>query len=251
MGDTGATQRLLILACSQRKRPDPGLVSAIERYDGPFFRVLRRYQRSFSAADPEAKPPPDVYILSARYGLISANQPIADYEQRMTTERADELRPCVLTDLQDLLGTNPLYDELFFCMGRDYRQAFDGWEIRHPSKLSLAWAEGSIGSKQAQLHDWLYGAPPSLSTVARNGVPRIRGVEVNLTPQEVLEVARQALSRDEKYAANFHKWYVQVDDRRVAPKWLVSQLTGLPVGDFVTDDARRLLTQLGVEVMRA
>lgn len=33
------SKRLLILACSQRKRPDPGLLPAIERYDGPQFQV--------------------------------------------------------------------------------------------------------------------------------------------------------------------------------------------------------------------
>ncbi|MFN8458221.1 MAG: hypothetical protein U0401_26815 [Anaerolineae bacterium] len=31
------SKRLLILACSQRKRPDPGLLPAIERYDGGSF----------------------------------------------------------------------------------------------------------------------------------------------------------------------------------------------------------------------
>jgi len=36
MGDS----RLLILSCSQRKRPDSGLLPAIERYDGPVFRVV-------------------------------------------------------------------------------------------------------------------------------------------------------------------------------------------------------------------
>jgi hypothetical protein len=33
---------LLILACSQRKRPDPGLLPAIERYDGVNFRIFEK-----------------------------------------------------------------------------------------------------------------------------------------------------------------------------------------------------------------
>ena len=36
---------LLIVACSQRKQFDAGLLSAIERYDGPTFQVLRKWQR--------------------------------------------------------------------------------------------------------------------------------------------------------------------------------------------------------------
>ena len=42
--------RLLVLACSERKRAGPGLLPAAERYDGPAFRVLRAYLRT--AADP-------------------------------------------------------------------------------------------------------------------------------------------------------------------------------------------------------
>jgi hypothetical protein len=40
---------MLILACSRRKRPDEGLLPAIERYDGPAFRVLRRFLREMPA----------------------------------------------------------------------------------------------------------------------------------------------------------------------------------------------------------
>jgi len=43
-------QRLLILSCSQRKRPDPSLLPAIERYNGPPFQVLRRYLRECRGA---------------------------------------------------------------------------------------------------------------------------------------------------------------------------------------------------------
>lgn len=54
--------RLLILSCSRRKRLDTDLLPAIERYDGPAFRVLRRFlrERPFEA--------PDVLILSAEHG---------------------------------------------------------------------------------------------------------------------------------------------------------------------------------------
>ena len=243
--------RLLLLSCSQRKRSEPGLLPAIERYDGPLFRVLRRYQQKHSAFGSYDKTPPDIHILSAEFGLMSADQPIPLYDRRMTTERAQELRPRALDGLRDMLHANSPYRELFLCMGQEYRRALDGWETLLPTGLTVSWAEGSIGGKQAQLHDWLYGAPPSTPVSTPNGVARIRGMEVRLTSQQVLEVARQVLCKDGKDAASFHTWYVQVDDQQVAPKWLVSQLTGLPVSAFVTDEARRLLAQLGVEVVRA
>ncbi len=38
--DGTRTRRMLILACSRRKRPDEGLLPAIERYDELAFRVV-------------------------------------------------------------------------------------------------------------------------------------------------------------------------------------------------------------------
>src|SRR5690348_4465403 len=83
-------QRLLILSCSQRKRPDLELLPAMDRYDGPSFRVLRRFlsQRPTERLT--------VYILSAEFGLIPATLPIPDYDRRMTPQRARELQPQAL-----------------------------------------------------------------------------------------------------------------------------------------------------------
>jgi hypothetical protein len=36
---------LLIVTCSQRKRSDRELLPALKRYDGIFFRILRKAQR--------------------------------------------------------------------------------------------------------------------------------------------------------------------------------------------------------------
>ena len=36
---------LLIVTCSQRKRSDPELLPALERYDGIFFRIIRKARR--------------------------------------------------------------------------------------------------------------------------------------------------------------------------------------------------------------
>jgi hypothetical protein len=58
--------RLLILSCSQRKAPWEGDLPALDRYDGPAFRVLRKYLRTHSD-DSLA-----ILILSAKFGLIEA-----------------------------------------------------------------------------------------------------------------------------------------------------------------------------------
>jgi hypothetical protein len=62
--------------------------------------------------------------------------------------------------------------------------------------------------------------------------------------------ACRALAKGEGNPGSYQSWYVPVDGHKVAPKWLVSQLTGLPASAFVTDEARRVLAQLGVKVIR-
>ena len=62
-----------------------------------------------------------------------------------------------------------------------------------------------------------------------------------------MDVARFAIA-EEWNIPEYQVWYVQVDDQQVPPKWLVSKLTGLPVNAFHTNEARRVLHQLGIEV---
>jgi hypothetical protein len=71
---TDATRRaaVLLLACSGTKFDVTGPVRAIDLYDGPTFRVLRRSRR-----------PDVVLILSALHGLIDANTLIEPYDLRM------------------------------------------------------------------------------------------------------------------------------------------------------------------------
>ncbi len=75
-----------------------------------------------------------------------------------------------------------------------------------------------------------------------------QGVEVVMTPEQVLNVGSQALLEGKGNPSSYQSWYVVVDEQRVSPKWLVSQLTGLPVGSFHSREARRMLVQLGVTI---
>ncbi len=239
---------MLILACSRRKRIDGRLLPAVERYDGPAFRVLRRLLRE------KPSKAPYVLVLSAEHGLIPHNRPIAVYDREMTPARAHELRPRVLDELDRVVSTRSPQDTLVFA-GRHYLTALgtDGTlPILGPNARACA---GGLGRKLAELHDWLHGGPPGLrgrlAVPANAGGSRIRGVEVCFTPEQVSQAAREALAEGWGNPERYESWCVPVDGRRVAPKWIVSRISGLPVGAFTTDDARRLLARLGVEVRRA
>src|SRR2546430_68654 len=91
------TSRLLLLSCSQRKLGTPGKILALQRYDGPAFRVVRRYLRE--SEDPALH----ICVLSAEHGLIASGERIADYDRKMDAERAAELRESSLATLEAIL----------------------------------------------------------------------------------------------------------------------------------------------------
>lgn len=69
---------LLIVMCSKRKRSAPDLLPALERYDGIFFRILRKARREGHWPDNL-----DILILSAKYGLLELDTAIENYDLRM------------------------------------------------------------------------------------------------------------------------------------------------------------------------
>jgi hypothetical protein len=239
-------RRLLILSCSQRKRSDPGLLPAIERYDGPAFRVLRRFLREQPGVAGL-----DVFVLSAAYGLIPAEYPIAEYDQVMTPQRAAELHDEMLAIFSKLIRTG--HTVLCLTLSVKYLIALEGWSALVPPGVSVTVANGSQGVKLTQLKRWLWGETVKEpgrkpKKIEPRGIARLRGIELRLTSAQVFEQARAALAEDGTGVNCFRKWYVEVDGQRVAPKWMVRVLTGLPVSAFTTGEARRVLCQLGLHV---
>jgi hypothetical protein len=140
--------RLLILACSQRKDPAAGVLPAIDRYDGPAFRVLRKFLREY---------PDDalsVLILSAKYGLIDSAAAIPDYDCRMSAALADRLRPAVLDTLRKTLRSKKLRS-VGLCVGKEYRGALDGMESMFLENGELEILSGGQGLRLTRLRHWL------------------------------------------------------------------------------------------------
>jgi hypothetical protein len=239
------SRSLLVLSCSEHKRSEPELLAAIERYDSPAFRVVRRFLRERPSKGL------DIFIISAKFGLISFDQLIPNYDQRMTSMRVQELHPQVIAELEDILERQS-YQELCLCMGRDYLQALEGYDKLVRPELAVTVVTGRPGEKLAELHRWLYGRASAQERFAKprlaKGKGRLRGIEINVSSTQVLEMARRALVEGQGNPTNYYSWYVQVDDKRVAPKWLVSNLLRLPLNTFTTSDACRLLAQLGLDV---
>jgi hypothetical protein len=140
--------RLLILSCSERKATTPGQLLAIDRYDGPAFRVLRKYLREDSPGAPT------VLILSAKYGLIAAERKVPWYDQRLTTAGAALLRPQVLQAARHVLQSQA-WRAVGVCAGKEYQAVLHGFSDLLPAGVRLDLLGGGLGKRLSALRDWL------------------------------------------------------------------------------------------------
>ncbi len=142
------TRYLLILACSRRKCSDVGLLSALDRYDGGSYRVLRKAKREGYLAKNI-----DILIISAKYGPIEVSTPIADYQQRMNSKRASQLKPLVIQALKNYVREKA-YRQVYVDLGQDYSTVVEGLEDLF-SDSTIIYARGRIGERLKNLKNWL------------------------------------------------------------------------------------------------
>ncbi|MGH2351338.1 MAG: DUF6884 domain-containing protein, partial [Chloroflexota bacterium] len=136
------------------------MLPAVERYDGPCYRVLRRFVRECPTEAHRLV----IRILSAEFGLLPADQLIPTYNRRMTPQRAAELQPRVLAHLRQLLRRGD-YEAVFISAGELYRRTLQGFERYVPACTAVSVSAGAPGRMQAELYAWLRGTcPPSRVT---------------------------------------------------------------------------------------
>ena len=153
---------LLIISCSQRKIESPGEIPAIDRYDGPTYRCLRKFRDTDRFPNNHGFPYDlRILIISAQYHLILPETHIGNYDQKMTLSYASEIADDVQSDLKHCLhfyriaygGT----DEVFINLGKAYMQTLEGF---HWGLIRTMEASGGIGLKTQQMKTWLERCRP-------------------------------------------------------------------------------------------
>lgn len=129
-------KRLLIMACGKVKKDEPG--KAINVYDGPSFRMVRKYLKSGNNHL-------DIKIISAKYGLIDSKDKISPYDIKMSAKSAQIYRNIYKSDFQDY-SLN--YNEIFLLGGKNYQSIV-------PVEMDIKRAAGKIGEQLSQLKMWL------------------------------------------------------------------------------------------------
>lgn len=138
---------LLIIPCSKRK-VSAHKTPAIDLYDGPFYRILRKFFRQHDVSQSI-----DILILSTKYGLIRSHDLISTYDEYMTPHKAKDFSPKIYNSLKTLLNKEQ-YQEIFINLGKTYALALtDSEELIN--QCDVFWAKGQIGERMQQLKNWI------------------------------------------------------------------------------------------------
>lgn len=142
---------LMVISCSGVKKNDPGAIPAIERYQGTTYKVIHKARRE--GYWPSAT---DLFIVSAKYGLISEHSLIEWYDLKMSEERARECCIVVSHAFDTLLRSN-LYETIFINMGQAYMLSIGASTeyIQAYKDGRLQEASGAIGQRLKQTKKWL------------------------------------------------------------------------------------------------
>lgn len=141
-----AKRVLVVIPCSAAKREFPSRpIAAFERYDGPFYKVIRKAKR-----ERRFNPLIRIVILSAKHGLIRGGVKIRSYDQRFDADTAVLRGPKVRSDLKRLIRTGK-FSRVCVNLGRDYAAVIQ----EMPELHDAVWAEGSIGKRAALLKQWI------------------------------------------------------------------------------------------------
>jgi len=139
---------LLVQSCSNRKRDAANRLPALERYDGYFFRIIKK-----AIDDGALRNDIDIMILSAEFGLLDTGDLIPMYDRKMTIQRAEELRNDVVNTLVSRIERSA-YDELVINMGSEYEHAIRG--VNAELKIDITRIEGEgIGEKGSKLKQFI------------------------------------------------------------------------------------------------
>jgi len=125
---------------SKRKIP------AIERYDGYFFKILKKNRTKNLG----------VLILSAKYGLLNEDEKISYYDKKMNHDTAKQLENQVSKKFLEKVNLEE-YEEVCINLGRCYTECF-AKTIKYIKRYfsgRIFLMKGGLGNRGNILKNWL------------------------------------------------------------------------------------------------
>ena len=106
-------KKIVLISCVSRKLPHRA--KAKELYVSMLFRLNLKYANSLC--------PDEIYILSAKHGLLELEREIQPYEQTLNNMRSAEIKEWANNVLQQLRSVTSLEEpEFIFLAGNKYRK---------------------------------------------------------------------------------------------------------------------------------
>jgi len=106
-------KRIVLISCVSQKQPHHA--KARELYISTLFKLNLKYAKKLA--------PDGIFILSAKYGLLTLEQEIEPYEQTLNNMRSSEIELWANRVLEQLKKVCPINDtEFTFLAGEKYRK---------------------------------------------------------------------------------------------------------------------------------
>ena len=131
-------RRIVLIACASRKRPQA--CKARDLYVSPLFQKNLRYAERLA--------PDQIYVLSAKYGLLGLDDEVRPYELTLNAMPADEVKYWAEQVLRQLAERTDLQqDQFVFLAGAKYRH----YLIPHMAHVEVPFEGLSIGRQLRRL----------------------------------------------------------------------------------------------------
>jgi hypothetical protein len=145
------TKRLLILGPSFRRNKSGGVLPAIERYDGLFFRVGRKYLAGVQDVD--------VLVMKDDLILVDAKTPLPYVEpqgeiwgKRSISEESGRKAAEQNAVFLDKKLKSGRYSQVFIAMGKEYAKGLP--DLSNYNLKVVFPTHGGLGPKAQALREW-------------------------------------------------------------------------------------------------
>ena len=152
--DTGVhMKKAIIVSASTRIKKDPiEPIPALDRYDGIFFRVIKKYLREGRLENT------DIIIVSEQLGVLLQNERIPYHKPIpgkwgpiVNKGKIEEKRRKNIARLNEILKN---YSTIYVNMGKGYLRLIDGFDDLTEAKIVYATGKG-IGPKALHMKKWI------------------------------------------------------------------------------------------------
>jgi hypothetical protein len=142
--------RLLIISCSKTKKEISNniKIQAINLYDGPVYRVLRKHIRNFDNNNDL-----NILIISAKYGLIQPMDKILKYDQFMTPIQAERIKIKIKNQFSKIIYKKN-YSDILVNLSSEYLKA-TSLALGLLSNTNIIILNGRIGKRLRETKQWI------------------------------------------------------------------------------------------------